>query len=309
MGDKDFVLITAARNEQNYIEKTIESVIHQTILPRLWVVVSDASTDRTDEIVRKYASEYDFIRLKRLEGSNQRNFTSKVKAFRYGYEQLKDMQYEFVGNLDADISFDSGYYEKVLEEFQHNKRLGIAGGVRYDLCDREFRRVLCARNSVGGPFQLFRRQCYERIGGFVPLEGGGEDSVAEIMARMHGWHVESFPALRVYHYRATGTATGNILTARFRDGSKYYRIGYHPLFMVVRSVYRSKEKPYVFGGLLLLCGYFLALLRKYERPVPDDFLEYFTEEQMIRLRSLLSEAKEALCSLLVQRRGPAKPQT
>ena len=49
-----YVLITPARNEGDYIEKTIQSVISQKIKPVKWVIVSDGSTDDTVAIAQQY---------------------------------------------------------------------------------------------------------------------------------------------------------------------------------------------------------------------------------------------------------------
>jgi len=181
-----------------------------------------------------------------------------------------------------------------LEKFQDNNNLGIAGGARYDLCNGKFCRVLCAPDSVGGSFQFFRRKCYEDIGGFTPQEIGGEDAIAEIAARMHGWQVQSFPEIKVYHYRRTGTAKRSVLSARFSDGIKHYLIGYHPLFQVLKCIYRLQEKPFFLSGLLTLSGYIWALYRRYQKPMSEDFLEYFKSEQLTKLRSLLSIFKVTL---------------
>jgi len=207
------------------------------------MIVSDGSTDCTDAIVNRYAMQHAFIQLIRIAGQERRTFSSKVYAFKVGYEHLKREEYAFIGILDADVSFPSDYYEQVLNIFQQNQKLGIAGGVKHELYRGRFRPVLCSKNSVGGPFQLFRRACFEDIGGFLPIEGGGEDAVAEIMARMHGWEVASFSELPVFHYRRTGQETGNILHIVFHDGIKYFLLGYHPIFQIVKSLYRMKEKP------------------------------------------------------------------
>jgi biofilm PGA synthesis N-glycosyltransferase PgaC len=283
---KPYVLITPARNEEAFIEKTIQAVIAQTVLPKKWVIVSDGSVDRTDEIVNQYAEKHDFILLVRRSGDQKRNFGSKAKAFEFGYERLKDLEFDFIGNLDADVSFNSTYYESILSRFQDNKRLGVAGGIRYDLRNGRFHKILRSRNSVGGALQLFRRQCYESIGGYLPLEYGGIDAVAETMARMHGWEVESFPELEVYHYRRTGTASERILRARFRSGIRAYLIGYHALFEISRCISRLFRHPPVIGSLVTLSGFFWASLKRYDRPVSDDFVRYLRSEQLARLRSV-----------------------
>jgi len=284
---KPYVLITAARNEEAYIEKTISSVIAQTILPAKWVIVSDGSTDHTDEIVKQYADSHDFILLLRRSADQKRNYGGKAKSFKFGYEQLTDLEFDFVGNLDADVSFDPKYYEGVLSKFDANERLGVVGGLRFDLYKGRFQKIRPALNSAGGPTQFFRRQCYEETGGYLPLRFGGLDTVAETMARMHGWEVETFPDLEVYHYRFTGTAGGGLLRAKFKAGVLAYSVGYYPLFELARCVSRLLDQPPVVGSLSLLAGYCWASLKRYERQVPDDFVQYLRSEQMARLRSLL----------------------
>jgi len=179
-----YVLITPAKNEEQFIEKTIQSVVKQTILPKKWIIVSDGSTDKTDSIIEKYTSLYPFIELLRKSNSGTRNFGAKAKAILFAYEKLQGLKFDLIGNLDADVSFDPDYYEYIIREFVLNPKLGIAGGLRYDLIKDKFYPLECAPDSVGGPFQLFRRSCYEEIGGYKPLLFGGIDAVAETSARM-----------------------------------------------------------------------------------------------------------------------------
>jgi len=298
MTPETYVLITAARNEEVYIEKTIQSVISQTVLPQKWVIVSDGSTDRTDEIVKDYAKKNDFIELVQKPSDSDRNFGSKAKAIKLGYERLKELKYEYIGNLDADVSFDSLYYENILKKFWYNKKLGIAGGIRYDLCNGKFKKIISARNSVGGPFQLFRRECYETIGGYSPLKYGGIDAVAEIKARMYGWEVKSFPEDIVYHHRCTGTAKGSTINAAFRAGIRDYLIGYHPLFQTVRCLlYRTLHKPYLLYGIVWMSGYVWASFHRYKRPVSDDFVKYLRTEQLMRLQTVFFTPKDNILKM------------
>jgi biofilm PGA synthesis N-glycosyltransferase PgaC len=61
-----YVLVTPARNEAQFIESTIQSVVAQTMRPLKWVIVSDGSTDGTDEIVSRYAVAHEWIELLRM---------------------------------------------------------------------------------------------------------------------------------------------------------------------------------------------------------------------------------------------------
>ena len=288
----NYVLITAARNEEAYIEKTIKSVVSQTILPKRWVIVSDGSTDCTDIIVKKYLKSYDFIQLLRKENDSSRNFASKVYAIRAGIEHLSDIEYDFIGNLDADISFQKNYYERILTKFRENPRLGIAGGILFEAFRGKWiRQFTSTRWSVSGPIQMFRRQCYEDICGYIPLKLGGEDTFAEVMARMRGWEIKTFPDIKVFHHRRTGTENSNILSARFIQGVREYSSGNHLLFEMAKCISRVREKPYLLGSLLRAIGYFYAFIRKEPKVVSNNIICYTRHEQIERLIAIFRGRK------------------
>jgi poly-beta-1,6-N-acetyl-D-glucosamine synthase len=284
---KSYVLITPCRNEADYIEGTLQAVIAQTVRPKKWVIVSDGSVDRTDEIVGGYAEKHDFILLLRRSGDRQRNFGSKVESIKLAYEHLRELQFDFIGNLDADITFDCSYYANILSKFEQNERLGIAGGRRLDIYEGRLMPIRSAQNSVAGAVQLFRRPCYEAIGGYRRLSCGGIDAVAETMARMHGWQVESFLDLPYYHHRVTGTAGGGVIKARFKMGVQHRLIGYHPIFHLASCMFHLSSYPFVIGSLASIAGYLWAFLKRYEIAVPDDFVLFLRGEQRARLKSLL----------------------
>lgn len=287
-----YVLITAARNEADYIETTINSVINQTLLPLKWIIVSDNSTDETDEIVNKYVNEYNFIELLRKKDNEKRNFGSKARAITIAYNKIKDLKFEFIGSLDADISMDVNYYERILFEFRKNQKLGIAGGLRVDRRKNKYKALRTAADSVGGPFQLFRRECYDDIGGYKPLRFGGIDAVAEISARMKGWEVKTFPQNKLLHYRPTGTSVNNVIKQKFRAGVKNYSLGYHPIFQLIRLTKTIHLKPYILGALLTLIGYMWGAISRISRPVSKEFVDYLRSEQIAKMKSFAGLGKK-----------------
>lgn len=282
-----YVLITPARNEALHIDRLIQSVISQTRLPARWIIVSDGSTDATDRIVNKYRESHDFIRLVRRDSDNNRNFGSKVKAIEAGIKCLGDVDYGFIGNLDADASFDPTYYETILNCFADNSRLGIAAGTTVDVIDGVARKTLSSDDSVGGIAQFFRRECWAQVGGYRPLTFGGEDSLAEIMARMHGWEVRRIPALRVFHHREMGTGMWGQWGRRFFQGRHFHSLGYHPVFFLFKCIYRIREKPYGLGSILLFSGFFKAVLTGQKYEVPAEVVFYFRKEQLNKMRRLI----------------------
>jgi len=181
------ILITPARNEELFIEKTIHSVINQTLLPIKWVVVNDGSTDGTAEIVARYAARYDWIGVVNMPPHRDRSFAAKVHCFNAGYETVKVLDHDIIGNLDADISFGKDYLEFLLLRFWEHPRLGVAGTVFEEEGYSSGIDSFEGESHVAGGCQLFRRQCFTDIGGYIPNKAGGIDWIAVTTARMMGW--------------------------------------------------------------------------------------------------------------------------
>jgi biofilm PGA synthesis N-glycosyltransferase PgaC len=295
MPGKPYVIVTPARNEAQYIEKTIESVISQTLLPKRWVIVSDGSTDATDDIVKRYAAKCDFIELIRRDSTAVRDFGSKVKAIDAGYARIRHLEFDYFGNLDADIAFDADYYAKVMDRFDRDPRLGIAGGIVVDVI-KERRTKTFHGDGVGCAVHFFRRQCYEGIGGYLPMQFGGEDTIAETMAKMQNWHVRTFPEIVVRHLRPRGAGTGSGSRIQFKRGVADYYMGYHPLFFIFKSLFRFKEKPFILSTFLMLSGYFYSYSRKVNFQVPPDVVRYLRMDQMNKLQALLKPVKNKFYS-------------
>jgi poly-beta-1,6-N-acetyl-D-glucosamine synthase len=285
--DPAYVLMSAAHNEEANIEKTIESVLRQTLIPRRWVIVSDNSTDRTPEIIQRHAAKHDFIRFVQVTRPAGRSFASKVLALRSGSKFLEDVAYRFIGNIDSDVSIEPHYFESIIDRFRSNPKLGIAGGFVCEEFDGEFQsRKTNTVHSVAHAAQLVRRECYEAIGGYAVLEYGGEDWHAQMSAQMMGWAVEAFPELRIFHYRSTGTS-GSLLRYLFRQGRMDYSFGSAPLFEFFKCCGRLPGKPLVIGAMTRLGGFTWAYLCRDKRPVSDEFITFLRREQMGRVSSLL----------------------
>jgi glycosyltransferase involved in cell wall biosynthesis len=280
-----YVLITPARNEEAYIERTIKSVISQTVLPRTWVIVSDGSTDRTDEIVKGYLPANPWMQLIRMPERKERHFAAKVHAFSAGYVRVKGTGYDIIGNLDADLSFEADYIEFLLEKFAGDPGLGVAGTPFIEDASQPYDYRYTNIEHVSGACQLFRRECFEAIGGYTPIKGGGIDWVAVTTARMKGWKTRTFTEKTIFHHRTMGTGKGNVLTARFRLGKEDYYEGSHPLWELFRAVYQMRFSPLVLGGLFTLAGYIAACLQRMERPVSPELIAFYRKEQIQRLKT------------------------
>lgn len=289
MKQRSYALITPARNEEKYIEQTISSVARQTILPEKWIIVDDGSTDGTAEIVKRNVATYSYLELVCSTGRKQRDFASKAYAVREGYARLKNIPYSFIGNLDADTTHPEKYYEYIMSRFEENPKLGIAGGVVCDLIGQNFHAQQLSFNSVAGPIQLFRRRCWEEIDGYRPMRYGGVDAAAEILARMKGWHVQTFPEINAFQHRRVGTAQRGYLAASFKRGRMFCTLGYHPLFQLVRNLSRLGERPFIMSSVLEQAGYWWTKIQGMEKQLPAEAVAFLRKEQMQRLKSLFSK--------------------
>lgn len=295
----NYVLVTAAKNEEAVIDHTLRSVTAQTVLPLRWVIVDDGSTDRTAEIVESYAVRYPWIRLVRRPARVNRTFAGKVHSINAGLDAVKDLSFEVFGNLDADVSFAPDYIAFLLGKFEDDRQLGVAGTPftqdgGYDSTRDSFE----GEHYVAGPCQLFRMRCFADIGGYVPNPAGGVDWIAVMTARMRGWKVVAFPQKRFHHHRSMGTAERGEVAAMFSYGEKDYYLGGSPLWQLVRGAYRMAKRPRIVGGLALLSGYAWAAVRRTPRAVTPELMQFHRREQRRKLKAIVQ-------SLLTLRRPDA----
>jgi glycosyltransferase involved in cell wall biosynthesis len=283
----EYVLITPARNEEDIIERTIKSVISQTILPKKWVIVSDGSTDRTDEIVTLYISGHRWIDLVRMPEHRDRQFAAKVNCFNAGHERVKGLHYDIIGNLDADISFEKDYLEFLLIRFSEIPDLGVAGTPFVEKGYSSTADSFEGNQYVNGGCQLFRRECFEDIGGYLPNKAGGIDTVAVMTARMKGWKTVSFNEKLFFHHRTSGTGGGGKLRAFFNYGRKDYYLGGHPVWEIFRLAYRAIKKPLLVGSLAMAAGYLWASVTRMNRAVSIELMAFHREEQIVKLKTIL----------------------
>jgi glycosyltransferase involved in cell wall biosynthesis len=284
----NYVLITPARNEEAFIENTIRSVAAQTVRPVKWIIVSDGSSDRTDEIVKQYVSQHAWIELLRMPEHRDRQFAAKANCFNAGYERLKGLEFDLIANLDADITFEPTYCEFLLGKFAAIPGLGVAGTPFVEdasqLDKHSYAHGSANLNHVSGACQMFRRTCFEEVGGYIPIKGGAIDWIAVTTARMKGWQTRTFLEKACFHHRKLGTGNDSPLMVRFHYGKKAYYVGGHPVWEILRGIFQMREKPYIIGGMYFLGGFIWAVLTRMHRPVSPELMAFHRTEQLARLK-------------------------
>jgi biofilm PGA synthesis N-glycosyltransferase PgaC len=278
-----FVIVTPVRDEDAYLPQTIESVLAQTEQPAEWVIVNDGSRDRTGQIIDEYSRQYPWIRaVHRVNRGFRLAGSGVMEAFNDGYAALGCRDWEFIVKLDGDLSFEPDYFEKCLGYFKREPRLGVGGGVIYNLMPDGSERFEHGGPAfhVRGATKIYRRACWEDIGGL--WLGTGWDTLDEVKANLRGWVTRNFPEARLVQHRATGAAEG-----RWRDlvknGRANYISGYHPLFMVAKCMSRLRRQPYFIGSVALLYGFVSSYLKRIPQVNDTALIAYLRQQQLGRL--------------------------
>ncbi len=283
-----YVIITPARNERKNIGRLLNCMIAQSVPPDRWIIVDDHSTDGTREFIQPQLPPFSWIDLVTRPEVRERSFAAKVDCFNAGYERIRGRDFDIVGNVDADVSFGSDYFEFLLKKFEEDPRLGVAGTPFEE--DSGYSSVYHSyegERHVAGGCQLFRRRCFEDVGGYFANPRGGIDWIAVTTARMKGWETRSFRDRTFHHHRSLGIGEGSPFAAQFSYGRKDYYLGNHPLWELFRVLYQMSRKPYILGGLTLMGGYFWEATAPGDRPISRELMAFHRKEEMRKLKAIL----------------------
>jgi poly-beta-1,6-N-acetyl-D-glucosamine synthase len=281
----NYSLITAARNEEKYISKTLESVVKQTVLPGEWVIINDGSTDKTADLISLYTVKYSWIKL-----INLFDFKPELKSTggRIGHilniaaKSLKH-DYDFITKLDADIEFESSFFEQLLSEFKKDDQLGIASG---HLVFEGRKEILDYANSTPrGATLLIRKEVFKKVNGFYESNGSGEDTLFCVAARYYGWKTTMFPVF-FNHLKPEGIKNSRFYHSYikgFYKGSIPYRLDYF-LFTQAKHLF---EKPFLIGSIIQVVIYLNTRYIIRYRPFPALVKEQLFKEQLEYIRLIL----------------------
>lgn len=277
--DNQYVIITPVKNEEKYIAKTIESVLKQTIKPVKWIIVNDRSTDKTGEIINKYRSKHSWIKGIETRQNGRRKMGGQI-AMMSGLDLINVNDYDYFMRMDGDVVFEKDFFENIFKQFEENEKLGIASGVCYVSENGKLVEEKTPRFHTRGPLKIYRKECYNDIGGLDPNEGW--DTIDNVKAHMLGWETKNFPELKVHHLRKTQTASGALTGQRYKGGVSYYT-GYHPLFAILRSFRAMFKKPYILSGIYMLTGFLEGYIKRLPRVNDPAMISYLRKQQINKL--------------------------
>ena len=275
-----YCLITPCRDEAQFARRTLESIVHQSVRPELWVIVDDGSSDETPHILAEYARLHPWIRVMRRQDRGFRKLGGGViDAFYEGFASLNPADFDYVCKLDLDLDLPPIYFERMIEQMEANPRLGTCSGKPYmELAGRLISEKCGDENSVG-MIKFYRIEAFEQIGGFVrELMWDGIDGHR---CRMLGWQAASTdePDTRFVHLRPMGTSHKSWWTGRVRHGVGQYFMGTQPIYLLASATYRMTRPPYVVGGLAIIWGYFKSLFQRKPQYEDKEFIRFLRAYQ------------------------------
>jgi glycosyltransferase involved in cell wall biosynthesis len=281
-----YLVVSPCRNEADYMRRTLDSMVAQTVRPALWIIVDDGSTDETPAILADYAARYDWIRVVTKPDRGHRAVgPGVIEAFYVGLDTVPDLSpYLAIGKLDLDLDLPPRYFEILIDRMVADPRIGTCSGKPYV---RRGGTLVSERRSddmSAGMTKLWRRACFEAIGGVVREVMW--DAIDCHKARQMGWRAISWdePDLRFEHLRPMGSSQVSIYEGKRRHGFGQYFMGTDPLYFTATAAFRALEPPYVLGGLAMLQGYFGAWLKGARQLDDPDLISFIRAYQRRALR-------------------------
>ena len=323
MNHRRYIVVTPCRNEAKNLPNLVQSMTAQTIKPALWVIVDDGSTDRTGEIIAEVEEKYGWIKGLHLEKSEEYMGTHLAYVCNKGFEFAKEycnekgISYEYIALVDADNILEARYFEKLIEEFEKDEKLGIASGnsifvdiemILYELkaknpnitvMDNEFWHIWDSNSTEKqnsredlpmGSARVWRKECFEETDGYLPVPL--PDSVSNAMAKLKGWRTRRFMDIRVIE--RSGLKKQGLWRGYKEKGESYFFLGQSLFLTVLKALKYSLRKPY-YTGLAYFWGYIIPFVCGKERVNDDEIRHYY---KYIRSKELKAYYKQKLGKLI-----------
>jgi len=301
-----YVLISPCRNEAEFMRRTLDSVVAQTVTPDLWVIVNDGSTDQTPEILAEYEKDHDWIKvLAKPDRGHRAVGPGVMEAFYFGLDTVDLNEFTYLCKLDLDLDLPPGYFEEQMRMMESEPRLGTCSGKTYFInkAGAQVSEKIGDEMSVGAN-KFYRVTCFNHIGGFArDVMWDGLDCHK---ARQLGWLAMSWddPKVNFVHLRPMGSSQTNILVGRRRHGSGQYYMGSDPIYFIATAVKKMFHPPYLVGGFATLQGFFGAMLKRapqYDDPALRTFIRSYQR------RALLVGKKRAVAEIDARNVGAKLP--
>ena len=280
--ETQYILVTPAKNEERNLPRLIQSLVKQTIKPLVWLIVDDGSTDGTPNIIRTAQDEHTWIQSVRLE-EHQRDLGKHYAyicntGFNYAikYCETRNIQYEYIGLVDSDMTLENDLFEKIIKEFERSPRLGLVSGTVYNSINNELIFESVREDILMGSPRLWRKECFEETGGGY-LISYSADAVSNVLAKLKGWEVKRFEKIKAIQARKTSSAEG-LWKGYVTNGKSAYFLNFHPLYVLLKGLKYSFKSPY-YTGIAFLCGYFSSFIKRLDKMGNEEVRNYFYSQK------------------------------
>jgi biofilm PGA synthesis N-glycosyltransferase PgaC len=255
-----YSIITPARDEADTLPALARALGQQSVRPLRWVIVEGGSSDATVNVAETIVAAYDWARLVVLPTTAPRERGAPiVRALHAGLDSL-DIEPDVIVNIDADVTMDADYFERLLRSFAQDPLLGIASGSAWELEDGVWRQRFVTGGTVWGATRAYRWACLQSV---LPLEERhGWDGIDQLKARARGWHTRTFTDLPFHHHRAEGHHDGSTWAHWRANGDTAYFMGYRPWYLLVRTLHQARRDR---SAVALTYGYLLSAARRSPR--------------------------------------------
>jgi biofilm PGA synthesis N-glycosyltransferase PgaC len=288
MSGLSYALVTPARNEENNLKRLARCLAAQTAPPERWLIVDNGSTDATVAVAWELERTLPWVSVHEVPGTEALIRGAPVaRAFQAGLDAL-GARYDVVVKLDADVSMERDYFERLLAAFEADPALGITSGSAFEEGhDGVWRQQYGTAGSVWGASRAYRWECLEAV---LPLdEHMGWDGIDRLKANMRGWRTGTLLSLPFQHHRKEGERDGARRKAWAAQGDCAHYMGYRLWYLVLRALHNARREP---AALAMIAGHVNAAVRRKPRCPDPAVRSYLRSEQ--RLGSLLQRRREAL---------------
>ncbi len=274
---RNYLLVTACKNEADNLPNLIKSVVAQTIRPVVWFIVDDGSTDDTPKIIRDAINKHDWIKVMELDKGKRDlglHYAYVVTTgFSHAIKHCNEVgiRYEYLGNLDADLILCDSFYENLIKEFEKDPKLGVTSGETRHLIGNRIKYAKLSENEPSGGHMLIRRECFEECGGFQITHS--IDSVIKAKANIRGWKTKRFIDNIATEIRDVSAAEG-YWKGFMKVGESSYYLNLNPIHIAIRIFRYSLKKPF-YGGLAFFIGYFSCIIDNKNQIDDEEIRNYF----------------------------------
>ncbi|WP_129597793.1 glycosyltransferase [Methanohalophilus profundi] len=284
----NFIMVTPAKNEEQFLPKVIDSIASSSLIPDIWIIVDDNSSDNTPKILNEYKNKCPYIEIFTLNEAHPRDLSVHYSyVCNKGFDRAiqlskeKNVSWDYIVLLDADTIVSSDYFDGIFEEMNRNERLGISSGNVHLLKDGKIDYAKIVQDIPSGTARVWRRKCFEETGGYMITHA--PDSVSRIKAKLKGWDTFRFDKYEAYQLRETASASG-LWNGYIVTGKSAYYLQKNPILVFLNSISHALKKPH-YTMLPFLYGYTISILKRDSQIDDDEIRHYFKYTRLFELAS------------------------